>query len=106
MGVLREVEGQDEGFGAGVLDFHAAVAEGGLGDEADLGIEFAEFHVLVVSHCELSDPSGSAIGVEKGGAVGAESGLVARGDGETEDGGLLVAKEIAVDNPLCVDPVA
>ena len=34
MCVLGEVEGQDEGFGAGVFDFHAAAVEGGLGDES------------------------------------------------------------------------
>ena len=64
MGVLREVEGQHQRFGAGVFDFHSAVVERGLSDESDLGVEFAKLHVLVVVHCELSNPAASTIGVE------------------------------------------
>ena len=64
MGVLREVEGQHQRFGAGIFNFHAAVVERGLGDEADLGVELAKFHVLVVVHCELSNPAASSIGME------------------------------------------
>ena len=49
MRVLWEVEGQDEWFSAGVLDFHAAAIERGLGDESDLRIDLAELHVLMIS---------------------------------------------------------
>ena len=64
MGILREVEGQHQRFGAGIFDFHTAVVERGLGDEANLGVEFAKLHVLVVVHCELSNPAASTIGME------------------------------------------
>ena len=77
MGVLWEVEGQHQRFGAGIFDFHTAVVERGLSDEADLGVEFAKRHVLVIVHCEFSNSAASTIGMEQRGALGAESGLVA-----------------------------
>ena len=72
MGVLREVEGQNERFGTGVLNFHTAIRKGGLGDESDFGIEFAENHILVIVDFELSNPTATSIGVEKGRAIRTE----------------------------------
>ncbi len=61
MRVLWEVEGQHERFRSGVFDFHPAAVECGLGDESDLGIEFAQFHVLVVLYRELADPAAATM---------------------------------------------
>ena len=105
MGVLREVEGQYERFGTGVLNFHPAIRKGGLGDESDFGIEFTENHILVIVDFELSNPTVSAISVEEGGAVGAESRFGAGADGKTENRDLLVAENLAIDNPFCVHSV-
>ena len=105
MGVLREVEGQNERFGTGVLNFHTAIRKGGLGDESDFGIEFAENHILVIVDFELSNPTATSIGVEKGGAVRTESRFGAGADGKTENRDLLVAENLAVDNPFCIHSV-
>ena len=64
MRVLREVEGQHQRFIPHVLDFDTASGKRGLGDESDLGIEFAEFHFLMIPHFELSNPAASAVRVE------------------------------------------
>ena len=106
MRVLREVEGQHERFGSRVLDFHTAIRKCGLSDESDLGIDLAENHILVISHIELSNTAASAIGVEQRGTLRAEIRLAARLHGKTENGALLVAEEITVDDPLCVYAVA
>ena len=85
MGVLWEIKGQYERFSSCVLDFHTAAFKCGLGDEADLGIEFAEDHILVISDFELSNTTGSAIGVKQRGALGAKIGLATGLDGEPKD---------------------
>ena len=85
MRVLREVEGQDEWFVAGVFDFHTAAVERCLGDESDFGIEFAQFHVLVVLHRELAYATATTVRVEQGGALWAEIHLGTGGDGEAEN---------------------
>ena len=104
--VLREVEGQHQRFTSRVLDFHAAVRKCGLSDKSDLGIDLAENHILVMAHFELSNAAASTIRMEQRGTLRAETGLAARSHGETENRALLVAEEIAVNNPLCVYSVA
>lgn len=101
MRVLREVEGQDEWLRAGVFDFHAAAIKRGLGDEADLGIEFTKFHILVIVYGELAHSASSTIGVEERWAFRAEAHLGAGLKDEAENGSLLVAEEIPVNDPLC-----
>lgn len=64
MRLLREVEGQHQRFRAGVLDFDTAVGKRRLGNESDLGIDFAELHILVISHLEFSNTAAPAIRVE------------------------------------------
>ena len=85
MGILWEVEGQDEWFAARVFDFYSAAVQSGLSDEADFGIEFAELHVLVVIHFQLSNAAGSAVCVEQRRAFGAEGRLAAGLHGESQD---------------------
>ena len=63
MRVLREVEGQHERLSPRVFDFDTASGKRGLGDESDLGIDFAKLHVLVIFHFELSNTAASAIRV-------------------------------------------
>lgn len=106
MRVLREVEGQNERFVAGIFDFHAAAIEGGLGDEADLGIDFAKFHVLVVLHRELAHATAATVRVEQGGALWVEVRLRTGSDGEAENRAFLVAHYVSVDDPLRIHTVA
>lgn len=91
MGVLREVESQHERFRSRVLDFDTTAVQRGLRDETDLGIEFAKLHVLVIFHCEFSNPTASTVRVEQSGALRAEIRLGAGRNGETKNGALLVA---------------
>ena len=104
--MLREVKGQHERFRSHVLDFHAAAGKCGLSDESDLGIDLTKNHVLVISHFEFSNTTTSTIGVEQCGTLGAENCLTARLHGEPENRALLIAKEITVNDPLCVDAFA
>ena len=103
MCALREVERQDERFRSRVLDFHTAIRNCGLSDESDLGIDLAENHTLVISHFELSDTTASAIGVEQRWTLRAKLRLTARVHGEPENRALLVAEEITVNDPFCID---
>lgn len=106
MRVLWEIEGQHERFSPRVLDFDTTAVQRGLGDETDLGIEFTKLHVLVIFHCEFSNPTTSAVRMEQSWALRAEIRLGARRYDETKNGALLVAEEITVNNPLCVHSVA
>ena len=68
MGVLREIEGQHERFGTGVLDFNSTTRKGRLRNESDLWVDLAKLHVLIVTDFELSNATASSIGVEQCGA--------------------------------------
>ncbi len=85
MRVLREVEGQHERFSPRILDFDTASGKRGLGNESDLGIDFAKPHVLVISHFEFSNPTASAVRVEQRGTLRGEIRLGARRNGEAEN---------------------
>ena len=64
MRLLREVESQHERFSSRVLDFDTAAGKCGLSNESNLGIDFAELHILVISHFEFSNTPASTIRVE------------------------------------------
>ena len=72
MGVLREVEGQYERFGTGVLDFNSTTRKGRLRNESDLWVDLAKLHVLIVTDFELSNATASSVGVEKCRAIRTE----------------------------------
>ena len=106
MRVLGKVEGQHERLRSCVLDFYTATRKCGLGDESYLGINLAKNHVLVIPHVEFTNTAASAIRVEQRGTLRAEIRLAARLHGEPENRTLLVAQEITVNNPFCVNAFA
>ncbi len=100
MRVLREVKGQHERFIPRVHDFDTASVERGLGDKADLWVNFSKLHVLVISHFEFPNPTLPTVRMEQRGTFWAEIRLGTRCNGEAENRTLLVTEEITVNNPL------
>ena len=105
VGILRKVECQHERLSSRVFDFHTTVRQRCLSDESNLRIKLAELHALVVAYFEFSNAAASAIRVEERGTLRAEVRSGTRRYGQPENRALLVAKEITVHNPLCINPV-
>ena len=107
MGVLREIEGQHERFGTGVLDFNSTTRKGRLRDESDLWVDLAKLHVLIVTDFELSNATASSVGVEQCRGYSGQKFVFAPwwNYGKAKNRNLLVAENITVDNPLGIHSV-
>ena len=106
MGVLRKVEGQHERLAPGILNFNTTTVQCCLSNETDFRIELTKLHVLMVVHRQLADTATATVSVEKRGTLRTEPSLGPGLEDQSEDGGLLITQEIAIDDPLGVHALA
>ena len=106
MGGLWKVEGQHEWFRSCVFDFNTTICKCGLRDESYLRIHLAKDHIVVILNIKFSNTPTSTVRVEQCRALWAKICLTARLDREPKDRAFLIAKEISINDPLCINTVA
>ncbi|MEN9555428.1 MAG: hypothetical protein RLZZ232_1714, partial [Planctomycetota bacterium] len=106
MGMLWEVEGQDQWFGARVLDLNATICQGRLSDKPDFRVDLTEPHIPMIPDFQLTNAAASAIRMKQRWALRAERRLAAWLHGESQNGALLIPEEVSVNDPLRIDAFA